>query len=355
MLRIFKSLIQISIVLWALASGSFLRDDDDFYSMFVSSQKETLEFILRSRTPQSFSDSSRQDPNLPTVEMNALKDFYVSTNGKHWKFPQAIGSIWNFTGEHNPCTELWAGVACTCKRSQNYTHFYQTYYYDDDSRRSDDFTCYVEKLFLVNVSATGLLPKSIGDFSLLSHLHLGWNPDLSGTIPDEITKLTQLQVLSLFRCSFSGKLPADLTKISLVRYLSISYNPITGSMPASLSALVNLEQLKLRGSYLAGPIISTIGTLAKLRVLRLSENSFSHTIPLSCSALTGLVTLDLYHNIIIGEFPSWIGHLRNLSSLYLTNNSLTGSLPSELSRLSAMSFLSLAYNRLHGYSHSYST
>ena len=156
-----------------------------------------------------------------------------------------------YIGQHNPCTESWAGLNCTCNQSTSYTHFYDEYYYDDRNR-AGKISCNIEKFFLVNIeNAIGSLPPSIGNFSLMTHLHLGKN-SIYGSIPNEITKLTSLQIFSLFSSSFSGSIPSLIGALSSLRYLSISFNFVTGTLPSSLGGLVNLEELKLRGSSLAG-------------------------------------------------------------------------------------------------------
>ena len=75
------------------------HDEIDWYTEFLSSQKLALAFIVKAR---SFSLTSlkylQEDPNIPSIEMDALQDFYKSTNGPYWVYSQQNIGIWNFTG-----------------------------------------------------------------------------------------------------------------------------------------------------------------------------------------------------------------------------------------------------------------
>jgi len=77
----------------------FYHDEIDWYTEFLSSQKRALAFIVKAR---SFSLNSltllQADPNIPSTEMDALQDFYKSTNGPYWVYSQQNKGIWNFTG-----------------------------------------------------------------------------------------------------------------------------------------------------------------------------------------------------------------------------------------------------------------
>ena len=77
----------------------FDHGEYEFYAEFLSSQKRALASIVKAR---SFTPTSlkllQADPNIPSIEMNALQDFYKSTNGPHWVYSQQDMGIWNFTG-----------------------------------------------------------------------------------------------------------------------------------------------------------------------------------------------------------------------------------------------------------------
>ncbi|GJP43134.1 hypothetical protein CLOM_g2627, partial [Closterium sp. NIES-68] len=140
---------------------------------------------------------------------------------------------------------------------------------------------------------------------------------LGGTIPDSISKLTNLRLLYLWR------------------------NPISGSIPASLGNLPNLTDLDLSAIGLAGSIPSTIGRMRSLTYLQLHYNNLRSTIPDSISDLTNLRTLSLSQNQLSGSIPGSIGNLRDLTELDLRDNGLVGTIPASIGNLTNLRVLDL--------------
>ena len=57
---------------------------------------------------------------VTTVEVDSLRDLYLSTAGAHWRWrPAALGAVWDFTTDPDtgeapdPCAEEWQGVTCS--------------------------------------------------------------------------------------------------------------------------------------------------------------------------------------------------------------------------------------------------
>ncbi|KAL7135442.1 hypothetical protein ABFS83_11G096500 [Erythranthe nasuta] len=138
---------------------------------------------------------------------------------------------------------------------------------------------------------------------------------ISGRIPpNTISRLTNLQALSLRMNSLSGPLPADLfSSLSSLHTLSLQNNIFSGGIPDSLFSLTGLVNLELASNNLSGPISPSFNNLTRLRTLYLQNNHFSGPIP------------DL--------------NLPVLSLFNISNNNLTGQIPKGLAGKPKNSFV----------------
>jgi len=132
----------------------------------------------------------------------------------------------------------------------------------------------------------------------------------------------------------------------LVTGLRQKDNKLSGSIPKELSNLSNLEMLSLELNQLSGPIPAELGNLSNLEELHLYENQLSGSIPKELGDLSNLKELRLYENQLSGSIPKELGNLSNLEELRLNSNQLSGSIPKELSNLSNLEGLYLAGNQL---------
>ena len=73
---------------------------------------------------------------------------------------------------------------------------------------------------------------------------------LSGTLPSELGRLTNLEYLYLFTNQLSGSLPSSLGNLTNLKELDLRYNQLSGSLPSSLGNLTNLQRLWLGGNQL---------------------------------------------------------------------------------------------------------
>lgn len=85
--------------------------------------------------------------------------------------------------------------------------------------------------------------------------------------------------------------------------LDLSFNNLTGTLPNELGDLVNLESLNLFRNNISGNIPSSIGKLNNLKHLNISFNSLEGELPNSIGNLSSLVSLELFMNRIEGELP----------------------------------------------------
>ena len=179
-------------------------------------------------------------------------------------------------------------------------------------------------------------------------LALGYN-ELSGEIPPELGRLTNLVELDLSRNEFTGAIPSELGRLTNLKMLNLGDSQLTGEIPAELGALTQLEDLFIGGSPLTGTIPPELGGLAKLGRLYLTAAQLSGEIPPELSRLTNLRGLDLSTNQLSGKIPPELGSLSSeLWRLDLSENLLTGEIPPELANLTGLGFLNLSGNHLVG-------
>ncbi|XP_050285514.1 receptor-like protein EIX2 isoform X4 [Quercus robur] len=92
--------------------------------------------------------------------------------------------------------------------------------------------------------------------------------------------------------------------LKLVRLIDLSSNNLSGSIPAEISDLSELRFLNLSQNHLMGKIPEKIGSMKELESVDLSRNNLSGKIPPSMSNLTFLSLLELSYNNLSGRIPS---------------------------------------------------
>ena len=125
-------------------------------------------------------------------------------------------------------------------------------------------------------------------------------------------------------------------------------NNLTGTIPEELGRLSYLVSLHLDDNNLTGTIPRELGNLSNLNELDLADNALTGTIPKELGSMPSLTWLDLGGNSLRGEIPGELGELSNLTRLYLWGNELTGAIPEELGNLSNLTRLALSDNLLTG-------
>ncbi|MDR2887405.1 MAG: hypothetical protein LBV26_05305 [Bacteroidales bacterium] len=128
-------------------------------------------------------------------------------------------------------------------------------------------------------------------------------------------------------------------------------NLLTGNIPPEIGKLSNLRFLWLSGNQLSGNIPSEIGNLSKLQSLILDGNMLTGSIPAEIGRLNHLELLSLSNNQLSGSIPAEIGNLTRLGNLYLNNNQLTGEVPEAvINMISAYDYLSICPQNGAGFS-----
>jgi len=271
-----------------------------------------LLLVLMSPLAQAATDCTAVT-EIPSTECEALIALYNSTDGANW-----WGNYgWNET--NTPCS--WSDISCS--------------------------EGHVSALDLSYNQLTGSIPSELGKLSNLRYLYL-YDNQLTGSIPSELGNLSNLTYLDLSDNQLTGSIPTELGNLSNLGWLELNNNELTGSIPSELGNLSNLEQLELDNNQLTGSIPSELGNLSNLEQLELDNNELTGSIPTELGNLSNLEQLHLYSNQLTGSIPTELGNLSNLEWLYLDNNQLTGEIPSELGNLSNLRYLYLYDNQLCG-------
>ncbi|KAM0917933.1 hypothetical protein ACQ4PT_009329 [Festuca glaucescens] len=159
----------------------------------------------------------------------------------------------------------------------------------------------------------------------LTFLDLSGN-NLSGTLPSMIGK-SMLQVVILFRNSFSGPIPCSLLQLQQLMFLDLSKNQLSGTLP-------NCPQ-----EY----------ETSNITLLNLNSNSFSGAFPIFLQSCRELKFLDLAYNKFSGSLPTWIqSKLPQLALLQLRSNKFSGGIPDQLARIKGLQYLDIACNNISG-------
>ncbi|GJS87059.1 probable leucine-rich repeat receptor-like protein kinase IMK3 [Tanacetum coccineum] len=192
----------------------------------------------------------------------------------------------------------------------------------------------LQTIDLSNNLLKGGIPQSLANCSKLFRVNLTLN-HLSGSIPDPIAKSNSIMYLALQYNNFSGLIPdswgsGENGGKPVFKSLTFDHNFFTGILPVSLSKLTELEVLSVSHNQISGNVPSELGGLLKVRSIDLSNNLINGSIPISFQNLTLLDSLTLDHNNLSGEIPVFLGDKLNLTSFNVSYNNLSGPVPTQL-------------------------
>ncbi|KAL3925428.1 MAG: hypothetical protein SGILL_000414 [Bacillariaceae sp.] len=230
------------------------------------------------------------------LEREILGQLFQSTNGDSWK----IKDGWMQDGT-DIC--LWYGISC-----------------------QEGST--VDSVHLGSNGLVGQVPTEIFDLPNLKTLSLYSNAVEFSF--DGIGQATKLEVLSLDSTKLSS-LNGIGAGLSLVE-VDVRFNRLAGSIPEDLSSLTNLEIFAASMNGFSGTVPS-FSSLRKLNTLRLGDNNLSGELP--AFARQPIKALDLSDNQLVGSIPSnFLASVQSDQSLLLdlSSNLLSGELPGNLTR-----------------------
>ena len=271
-------------------------------------------------------------PLIKKNERTLLIALYDATNGENWK----NNTNWK---TDKPLSE-WYGV-----------------------RQSYDV---VIKLSLTSNRLSGQIPVELSKLTNLEKLQLKGNPGLYAPSDAEfqawLANLKEFSIDNLdqiddsdryeeLTAKFEGFM-AKLDAFSVAPKVSDDLDPIDASDRAALIALydaTNGKNWKNNTNWKTDKPLSEwygVSTNESGQVTRLSlyNNDLSGQIPPELGQLENLKGLWLYNNKLSGQIPPELGQLQNLIGLRLWDNDLSGQIPVELSKLTNLEYLGLEGN-----------
>ena len=136
-------------------------------------------------------------------------------------------------------------------------------------------------------------------------MHLN-NNRLSGTIPDILYEMTELETLNLAKNKLSGVISfRDIMKLSHLQFLSLASNKFSGSILEEEEEEEEEEE--------------DLESFDSLKELYLNQNEFTGTISSSSSShMKKLKALSIEGNFITGIMPNTICNLRKENLILLS-------------------------------------
>ncbi|CAL5436304.1 unnamed protein product [Camellia sinensis] len=204
-------------------------------------------------------------------------------------------------------------------------------------------------LVLYNNQLGGVLPTLIGN---MSTKFVGLNLDqnyISGSIPPEIGKIVNLELLTLNDNHLTGNIPNSIGKFKMMQEVYLSNNKISGKIPATFGNMSKLSILELNQNMLDASIPVSLGNCTNLQGLDLSQNRLTGMIPRQIVGLPSLTLgLSVAQNFLAGPLPSEVSYMKNIGLFHASRNQLSGNIPSTLGDCLVLEFLNMEGNHFEG-------
>ncbi|PHT31697.1 putative receptor protein kinase TMK1 [Capsicum baccatum] len=269
------------------------------------------------------------------------------------------------------CQDDDASVMLVLKKSLNPPQ--ETGWLDPDPCKWNHVGCSDKRVIRIQIghqNIQGTLPQDISKLTQLERLELQGN-NISGPLPS-LSGLSSLQVLLLNDNQFSSIPPDFFTDMTALQSVDIDKNPLFGwEIPESLRNASSLRNFSANSANITGRIPSFLGPdeFPGLVNLHLANNNLEGELPPSFSVslleslwlngqklsggigvlqnMTSLKEVWLHSNEFSGPLPDFSG-LKALETLSLRDNSFTGPVPASLRNLESLKFVNLTNNLFQG-------
>jgi len=272
---------------------------------------------------------------IPIIECKALEALWDSTDGPNWKNNRG----WDTNISLADSDDKWYGIQV---RSGHVTGIAMGDPDEFSSPTNIEYGRYSDGPG-TQMSGEPLETKDLLNGKSISD----YGNNLVGTIPEEITNLSELLYMSFFANHLSGTIP-PLGKLPNLREIDLAHNQLTGSIPADLNE-TNLQYLYLNHNQLTGTIPPELFGTNKnggfVTEFFVNNNNLTGTIPNTIYAFH----IDLSHNQLTGPLPKDLSNfLDNRTYFNLSHNKFTGTIPSEYGTNNVLEYLVLSDNQLTG-------
>ncbi|KAL1219409.1 Protein STRUBBELIG-RECEPTOR FAMILY 1 [Cardamine amara subsp. amara] len=197
----------------------------------------------------------------------------------------------------DPCGQGWQGVLCNASQVETIVLI--------DANLGGElgvglnmFTS-VKTIDFSNNHIGGSIPPTLP--VSLQNLFLSGNK-FTGTIPESISSLNSLSVMSLNNNLLSGKIPDVFQDLGRLINLDLSSNNLSGPLPPSMQNLSTLTSLLLHNNHLSGEL-DVLQDLP-LKDLNVENNLFNGPIPEKLLSIPNFIKGNNMFNVTIAPSPS---------------------------------------------------
>jgi Leucine-rich repeat (LRR) protein len=162
--------------------------------------------------------------------------------------------------------------------------------------------CPLKKVILTRNTFSGTFP--LNSIAANCTATTSINLDSSGLVIEggiPLTGLERLTILDLTSTELSGSIPDEISRFKFLQHFRMGDNALNGTIPESLGELTKLTWLSLARNSLEGLVPTTLGQLQQLTALDLRANFFSGSIPSELAGCTSLVNVNVEMNSLTGD------------------------------------------------------
>lgn len=295
-----------------------------------SPQYEAAEWLWFEDRESYWQEEGLAQDRPKVIQRYAVATLYYATDGKNWQYcgKESVSNCFDQDWMVPVDECIWFGVTCNANGQ-------------------------VEMLnFRVNQGGGnelyGTLPREL---SLLTELKrfVAPNNALLGNLDDPFHGLSLLDTIVISKNRLNGTIPgAVLERNSGLGVFDVGWNSMTGTLPDILIS-GKLSHLQIHENRLSGTIPANIGNATRLQILDLQGNNLIGSIPDSLYDLPILGIFTVNNNTNFGGIvDTRIGHLTSLSRFEAGSTSIGGTIPDELYQLTLLRTLILSNSSMSG-------